>query len=41
LGEEIATLLAGLPEREEQCVQAREPRAIDACRQGAGIPVSR
>ncbi|OLC07336.1 MAG: hypothetical protein AUH41_10615 [Gemmatimonadetes bacterium 13_1_40CM_66_11] len=41
LGEEIATLLAALPEREEQCLRAQEPRAIDACRQGAGIPASR
>src|SRR5438445_10165154 len=41
LGEEIATLLASLPEREQQCVRAGEPKAIDACRQGAGIPVSR
>jgi len=41
LGEEIATLLADLPAREEQCLRAQEPHAIDACRQGAGIPVSR
>ena len=41
LGEEIATLLAGLPEREEQCLRAREPQAIVACRLGAGVPASR
>jgi hypothetical protein len=41
LGEEIATLLASLPEREQQCLRAEEPKAIDACRQGAGIPVPR
>jgi len=41
LGEEIATLLAGLPEREEQCLRAQEPQAIVACRLGAGVPASR
>jgi hypothetical protein len=41
LGEEIATLLATAPEREEQCLRAQEPKAVDACRRGAGIPVSR
>jgi hypothetical protein len=41
LGEEIATLLATGPEREEQCLRAQEPRAVTACRLGAGIPASR
>jgi len=41
LGEEIATLLATTPEREEQCLRAQEPQAVDACRRGAGIPPSR
>src|SRR5262245_52861033 len=41
LGEEIATLLAGLPEREQQCLQAQEPDAVNSCRLGAGVPVSR
>jgi len=34
-------LLAGLPEREEQCLRAQEPQAIVACRLGAGVPASR
>ena len=37
LGEEIATLLAGGPERERQCARAEEPAALAACRQGAGL----
>ena len=41
LGEEIATLLAGAPEREEQCIRAQQPQAVQACRQGAGLPASR
>src|SRR6266480_2277257 len=41
LGEEIATLLAGLPEREQQCLRAEEPQAETACRLGAGVPASR
>ena len=41
LGEEIATLLASLPEREVQCLRAQEPQAVMACRLGAGVPVSR
>jgi len=41
LGEEVATLLASLPEREQQCQRAEEPKAIDSCRQGAGVPVAR
>jgi hypothetical protein len=41
LGEEIATLLASLPDREAQCVRAQQPEAINACRQGAGIPSPR
>ena len=41
LGEEIATLLAGLPERQEQCLRAQEPQAVTACRLGAGVPASR
>src|SRR5579859_490120 len=41
LGEEIATLLATIPEREAQCIRAQEPTAIAACRQGAGIPSPR
>src|SRR5881396_1449778 len=41
LGEEIATLLAGLPEREQQCLRAQEPQAVTACRLGAGVPAER
>ena len=41
LGEEIATLLATTPEREEQCLRAQAPQAVDACRRGAGIPAGR
>jgi hypothetical protein len=41
LGEEVATLLAGLPEREEQCLRAQEPDAVNSCRRGAGVPASR
>jgi hypothetical protein len=41
LGEEIATLLATPSEREEQCIRAQDPAAVDACRRGAGIPTSR
>jgi hypothetical protein len=41
LGEEIATLLATASEREEQCIRAQDPAAVDACRRGAGIPTSR
>jgi hypothetical protein len=41
LGEEIATLLAGQQEREEQCMRAAEPQAETACRLGAGVPASR
>jgi hypothetical protein len=41
LGEEIATLLAGSPEREAQCLRAQEPEGVAACRQGAGLPPSR
>jgi len=41
LGEEIATLLAPLPEREQQCLRAQEPQAVTACRLGAGVPASR
>src|SRR6266542_3898820 len=41
LGEEIATLLATTPEREEQCLRAEEPQAVDACRRGARIPAGR
>jgi hypothetical protein len=41
LGEEIATLLAGQPDREAQCNRAAAPAAIAACRQGAGLPASR
>ena len=37
LGEEVATLLAGIPEREEQCSRAQHPTAVAACRQGAGL----
>jgi hypothetical protein len=38
LGEEIATLVAPLPEREGQCARAEEPSAVAACRRGAGLP---
>jgi len=41
LGEEIATLLATGPEREEQCLRAQEPQAVTACRVGAGVAASR
>jgi hypothetical protein len=41
LGEEIATLLATMPEREDQCLRAQEPPSIAACRLGAGLPASR
>ena len=37
LGEEIATLVATTPEREEQCTRAQDPAAVAACRQGAGL----
>lgn len=37
LGEEIATLVATVPEREEQCTRAQLPAAVAACRQGAGL----
>ncbi len=37
LGEEVATLLAGIPEREEQCSRAQHPTAVAACRHGAGL----
>lgn len=37
LGEEVATLLAGAPEREAQCNRAQEPLPIEACRTGAGL----
>ena len=38
LGEEIATLLAGAAEREEQCARAQVPKAVSACRRAAGLP---
>ena len=41
LGEEIATLLATTPEREQQCIRAEEEWAVEACRHGAAIPSSR
>jgi len=41
LGEEIATLLASPPEKEEQCTRAQEPEAVEACRMGAGLAVAR
>ena len=37
LGEEIATLVASVPEREEQCTRAQLPKAVATCRQGAGL----
>ena len=37
LGEEVATLLAGAPEREEQCARAQVPKAVAACRRAAGL----
>jgi hypothetical protein len=37
LGEEIATLVATPPEREEQCLRAQDPAAIASCREGAGL----
>lgn len=41
LGEEIATLLATPPERDQQCVRAEEEWAVEACRHGAGISSAR
>jgi hypothetical protein len=41
LGEEIATLVATTPEREQLCVKATEQWAVEACRHGAGIPSAR
>ncbi len=41
LGEEIATLLAAAPEKEEQCTRAQAPEAVEACRLGAGLAVAR
>lgn len=41
LGEEIATLLATAPERDQQCVKAEEEWAVEACRHGAGISSAR
>ena len=41
LGEEIATLLAAAPEKEEQCTRAQTPEAVEACRLGAGLAVAR
>jgi hypothetical protein len=38
LGEEIATLLAGAPERGEQCARAQDAAAVVECRRGAGLP---
>ena len=38
LGEEIATLLAGAPEKEQQCANALDATALAACRRGAGLP---
>ena len=37
LGEEIATLVATMPEREAQCTRAHMPAAVAACRRGAGL----
>jgi len=37
LGEEIATLVATAPEREEQCTRAQAPAPVAACRRGAGL----
>jgi len=41
LGEEIATLLATAPERDQQCMRAQEQWAVEACRHGAGISSAR
>lgn len=41
LGEEIATLLAATPERDQQCLRAKEEWAVEACRHGAGISSAR
>jgi hypothetical protein len=41
LGEEIATLLATTPERDQQCAKAEEEWAVEACRHGAGISSAR
>ena len=38
LGEEIATLLAGVAERTEQCARAQDAAAVAECRRGAGLP---
>ena len=37
LGEEVATLLAGVPEREAQCARAQDSAAVAVCRFGAGL----
>jgi hypothetical protein len=41
LGEEIATLLASAPDKEEQCTHAQAPEAVAACRLGAGLAAAR
>jgi hypothetical protein len=41
LGEEIATLLASTPERDQQCRRAEEEWAVEACRHGAQVTASR
>jgi hypothetical protein len=41
LGVSISTLFAAGPAREEQCLRAQQPEAVNACRQGAGIAASR
>jgi hypothetical protein len=41
LGEEIATLFAGQPEREAECVKIEDADSRNACRRGAGVPESR
>jgi hypothetical protein len=41
LGEEIATLHATQPERDQQCIKAKDEWAVEACRHGAGISSAR
>jgi len=41
LGVAIATIVAAGPDREEQCLRAQRPEAVEACRAGAGLAIAR
>jgi hypothetical protein len=41
LGEEVATLLAAVTERDRECRRAEQEWAVEACRHGAQVPSSR